>query len=86
MRCLEEGIDFTRNLARGFFSPELKAEGLVVTYENLAENVSEQSGIRCVLYGDELIPIHDSTVAELNSMDRLKDDDKLDETCCCQSH
>ena len=25
VRCLEEGIDFTRNLARGFFSPELKA-------------------------------------------------------------
>ena len=27
VRCLEEGIDFSRNLARGFFSPELKAEG-----------------------------------------------------------
>ena len=63
VRCLEEGIDFTRNLARGFFSPELKAEGLVVALQNLAENVSEQSGISCVLYGDELIPIHDSTVA-----------------------
>src|SRR2546430_11922085 len=63
VRCLEEGIDFTRNLARGFFSPELKAEGLVVALQNLAETVSEQSGISCVLYGDELIPIHDSTVA-----------------------
>ena len=63
VRCLEEGIDFTRNLARGFFSPELKAEGLVVALQNLAENVSEQSGMSCVLYGDELIPIHDSTVA-----------------------
>jgi signal transduction histidine kinase len=30
VQCLEEGIDFTRNLARGFFSPELRAEGLVV--------------------------------------------------------
>jgi signal transduction histidine kinase len=63
VRCLEEGIAFTRNLARGFFSPELKAEGLVVALQNLAETVSEQSGISCVLYGDELIPIHDSTVA-----------------------
>jgi signal transduction histidine kinase len=63
VRCLEEGIDFTRNLARGFFSPELKAEGLVVALQNLAETVSEQSGIKCVLSGDELIPIHDSTVA-----------------------
>ena len=61
--CLEEGIDFTRNLARGFFSPELRAEGLVVALQNLAETVSEQSGINCVLHGEELIPIHDSTVA-----------------------
>src|SRR6266550_4421338 len=67
VRCLEEGIDFTRNLARGFFSPELKAEGLVVALQNLAETVSEQSGIKCVLSGEELIPIHDSTVA--NHMD-----------------
>jgi signal transduction histidine kinase len=63
VRCLEEGIDFTRNLARGFFSPELRAEGLVVALQNLAETVSEQSGIDCVLYDDELISIRDSTVA-----------------------
>src|SRR5678816_2480805 len=63
VRCLEEGIDFTRNLARGFFSPELRAEGLVVALQNLAETVSEQSDITCILHGDELIPLHDSTVA-----------------------
>src|SRR5215470_12577926 len=63
VQCLEEGIDFTRNLARGFFSPELRAEGLVVALQNLAETISEQSGINCILHGDELIPIHDATVA-----------------------
>jgi signal transduction histidine kinase len=63
VQCLEEGIDFTRNLARGFFSPELRAEGLVVALQNLAETISEQSDIQCVLHGDELIPIHDATVA-----------------------
>src|SRR5215475_4918200 len=63
VQCLEEGIDFTRNLARGFFSPELRAEGLVVALQNLAETISEQSGINCVLHDDELIPIHDSTVS-----------------------
>src|ERR1051326_3215858 len=63
VQCLEEGIDFTRNLARGFFSPELRAEGLVVALQNLAETTSEQSGINCALHGDELIPIHDSTIA-----------------------
>ena len=63
VRCVEEGIDLTRNLARGFFSPELEAEGLVVALTALAETVSEQFGINCVLYSDELIPVHDSTVA-----------------------
>ena len=63
VRCLEEGIDFTRNLARGFFSPELRAEGLVVALQDLAETVSEQSGVDCVLHDEELIPIRDSTVA-----------------------
>ena len=63
VHCLEEGIDFTRNLARGFFSPELRAEGLVVALQNLAETINEQSGTSCVLHGDELIPMHDSTVA-----------------------
>ena len=63
VHCLEEGIDFTRNLARGFFSPELRAEGLVVALQNLAETINEQSGISCVLHGDELIPMHDYTVA-----------------------
>jgi signal transduction histidine kinase len=63
VRCVEEGIDLTRDLARGFFSPELEAEGLVMALQNLAENVREQFGINCVLEGGELIPIHDSTVA-----------------------
>src|SRR6266567_7837547 len=42
VRCLEEGIDFTRNLARGFFSAEPQGERLVVALQNLAETVSEQ--------------------------------------------
>lgn len=63
VQCLEEGIDFTRNLARGFFSPEIRAEGLVVALQNLAETITEQSDVNCVLHGDELIPIHDATVA-----------------------
>jgi signal transduction histidine kinase len=63
VHCVEEGIDLTRNLARGFFSPELEAEGLVVALQHLAETVSERFGINCVLDGDESIRIHDSTVA-----------------------
>jgi two-component system, chemotaxis family, CheB/CheR fusion protein len=43
--------------------PEHRAEGLVVALQNLAEAIGQQSGINCVLHGDELIPIHDATVA-----------------------
>lgn len=60
---VEEGIDLTRNLARGFFSPELDAEGLIVALQHLAENVREKFQIKCVLEGDESIRIQDSTVA-----------------------
>ncbi len=63
VRFVEEGIDLTRNLARGFFSPELEADGLVVALQTLADTVRERFGIHCVLHGDALIQIHDSTVA-----------------------
>jgi signal transduction histidine kinase len=63
VRCVEEGIDLTRNLARGFFSPELDAEGLVVALQHLAETVRERFGVNCVLDGDKSIRIRDSTVA-----------------------
>jgi signal transduction histidine kinase len=63
VRCVEEGIDLTRNLARGFFSPELDAEGLVVALEHLAETVRERFGIYCVLDGDKSMRIRNSTVA-----------------------
>jgi signal transduction histidine kinase len=63
VRYVEEGIDLTRNLARGFFSPELEADGLIVALQNLAENVSERSGINCVFDGDQSIRIYDPTVA-----------------------
>jgi signal transduction histidine kinase len=63
VRCVEEGIDLTRNLARGFFSPELETEGLIAALQNLAETVRERFGINCALYGDRLIPIRDSTIA-----------------------
>src|SRR6059036_1932542 len=63
VRCIEEGIDLTRNLARGFFSPELDAEGLVIALQHLAETVRERFEINCVLDGDESIRVHDSTVA-----------------------
>ncbi len=63
VRWVEEGIDLTRNLARGFFSPELEEDGLIVALQGLAENITERFPTNCVFNGDESIRIHDSTVA-----------------------
>jgi signal transduction histidine kinase len=62
VRYVEEGIDLTRNLARGFFSPELEEDGLIVALQGLAENITERFPINCVFDGDESIRIHDTTV------------------------
>lgn len=63
VRYVEEGIDLTRKLARGFFSPELEAEGLVVALQHLAEKVKERFMINCIVDGDESVRIGDSTIA-----------------------
>ena len=63
VRYVEEGIDLTRNLARGFFSPELEADGLSVALEGLAENISERFAINCMFHGGQSIPVRDSAIA-----------------------
>src|SRR5262249_21185845 len=60
---VEEGIDLTRNLARGFFSPELEADGLSVALEGLAENISERFAVNCIFHGEGLIPMRAPAVA-----------------------
>ncbi|HZR79117.1 MAG TPA: sensor histidine kinase [Chthoniobacterales bacterium] len=63
VRYIEEGIDLTRNLARGFFSPELDADGLTVALRGLAENVTERFHIPCTFAGDEAVDVGDSATA-----------------------
>jgi signal transduction histidine kinase len=63
VRYAEEGIDLTRNLAHGFFSPELDADGLTVALQGLAENITERFGIDCVFEGEESLRIPDSVIA-----------------------
>jgi signal transduction histidine kinase len=60
---VEEGIDLTRNLARGFFSPELEADGLSVALEGLAENINERFAVNCIFHGEGPIPVRDPEVA-----------------------
>jgi two-component system, LuxR family, sensor kinase FixL len=63
VRYLEEAIDLTRKLARGFYSPELDAEGLSNALRLLARNVTERSPINCIFHGDDSIRIEDSGLA-----------------------
>jgi signal transduction histidine kinase len=60
---VEEGIDLVRNLARGFFAPELDAEGLLVALRGLAENTTDQSDIECIFEADNHIRVPDAIVA-----------------------
>src|SRR3984893_1641214 len=63
VRYLEEGIDLTRNLARGFFSPELEADGLSVALQGLARNLSQGFGVACTFRGNDGVRVRDSTTA-----------------------
>jgi signal transduction histidine kinase len=60
---IEQGIDLSRNLARGFFSPELDAEGLAFALQSLAENMTERFQVPCTFSGEETIRVSDATVA-----------------------
>ena len=60
---VEEGIDLTRNLARGFFSPELDADGLAVALQGLAENTTERFRIDCIFEGEESLRVPNAVVA-----------------------
>lgn len=63
VRYIEDGIEITRNLARGFFSPELDADGLSVALQGLAANITERFGVPCNFVGDDAVHVHDSTTA-----------------------
>jgi len=59
----EQGIDLSRNLARGFFAPELDAEGLAFALRSLTENMTERFQVPCRFSGEETIRVPDATTA-----------------------
>jgi signal transduction histidine kinase len=63
VRYIEEGIDLTRNLAHGFFSPELEVDGLNIALQGLAENITERFGVPCAFNGDETLRVSDASTA-----------------------
>lgn len=53
VELIEEGIDLTRSLARGLFSPDLERGGLAVALEGLAHGTQERTGIPCEFQRDD---------------------------------
>lgn len=63
VRYIEEGIDLSRNMARGLFSPELEAEGLMFALQSLADNMGERFQIICAFQSEGIVRVSDSSMA-----------------------
>ncbi len=68
---IEEGIDLTRNLARGLFSPDLEQGGLAEALEGLAHNTQERTGISCEFHHNEESQIESCPAAVLTQLYRI---------------
>jgi signal transduction histidine kinase len=80
---LEQGIDLTRNLARGFFSPELDADGLSVALEGLAESIRARRG-QLHLRPGGLIPMREDALQPSSTESHKKPHERR-ETCNCRA-
>jgi signal transduction histidine kinase len=60
---VENGIELARNLARGLYPVEMEAEGLMAAFQELANNISKGTKVRCVFDCDKPVLIHDDTIA-----------------------
>lgn len=63
VRYIEEGIDLSRNLARGLVSPELEPEGLMVALQELAENMTARFHVICAFHAEGIVRVRDSGIA-----------------------
>ncbi len=68
---IEEGIDLTRNLARGLFSPDLERGGLAEALEGLAHNIQERTGINCECHHSDESEIESCNAAVLTQFYRI---------------
>ena len=68
---IEEGIDLTRNLARGLFSPDLEQGGLAVALEGLAYNTQERTGISCEFHHNDESEIGSCRTGVLTQLYRI---------------
>jgi signal transduction histidine kinase len=64
VELIEKGIDLTRNLAGGLFSPDLEGEELAAALQGLAHSATERFGVECEFHYDRQLATRcDSVVA-----------------------
>jgi signal transduction histidine kinase len=60
---IEEGIEETRNLARGLLLPEIERDGLILALQELAETTRRQFGVECGFDCEEPIVLPENGAA-----------------------
>jgi len=63
VELVEEGIALARNLARGLYPVEMEAEGLMAAFQELADNTTHGTRIRCVFECNTPVLMHDDAAA-----------------------
>jgi len=63
VRLVEEGINMARSMARGLYPVEMEAEGLMAAFQDLADNITRSTRVRCVFECRLPVLIHDDSVA-----------------------
>jgi signal transduction histidine kinase len=63
VELVEEGIELARNLARGLYPVEMEAEGLMTAFQDLADNITEGTKVRCVFECGAPVLMHDDAAA-----------------------
>ena len=71
VELIEEGIDLTRNLARGLFSPDLERGGLAEALEGLAHSTQERTGISCECHHSDDSQLESCDAAVLTQFYRI---------------
>jgi len=63
IELVEEGITIARDLARGIYPVDMKAEGLMAAFQELAMNTAKRSNIVCTLECGSPVLVDDATIA-----------------------
>ena len=63
VELVEEGITLARNVARGLYPVQMEAVCLMAAFQELANNVTKATKVRCVFECERPVLVHNDTVA-----------------------